>query len=301
MKVNWSSLSTPDCYAHDIIGEKLTPYANKDENGNIVGYDEWENIYRTRSTVNDETLQRKHIMFLGDSFVYGHGITRGNTVSDYFDKIVSDEYSCFNLGVPGTGIDTVLLRLQQWCNMFDEQVHTVYIGISELCRLRHWENSREGWEWDEEVYTSDTISDVDYSPNFNNDMIDSNPYLHHRAQTITRGYNNVISKVNSVAKLDAIVMAVINLSKAYNFNVYFFSTNSKLLPDEDITVLKEQTENYNVKWCSGKHLNPALLSWTEQTTPEEWDSNYIKNDWHWNAKGCNMVATTLHDETHYWY
>lgn len=308
MKIHWSSLSTPDCYENDLTDENLTPYQIKDEHGNEIGCDKWENIYGTRSTVNAETLKKKHILFLGDSFVYGHGVARGNTVTDYVEKLVSDEYSCFNLGVPGTGVDTALLRLQQWCNMFGEQVHTIYFGISELSRTRHYESIRENWVWEDEVYRKSELNSfcntmsLNYSPAFGPGNSFSHPYLIQREKTIIQGYNSTLSKVNSVAKLDATVMAVINLSKAYNFNVYFFSTNSSNLPDEDEKVLKEQTENYNIKWCTGTHLDPVMITFEKhKTTSKEWETYYIKNDGHWNVKGNNMIASVLYEETKHWY
>jgi len=307
MKIRWSSLSTPDCHENDLIGSKLTPYHVKDKHGNEIGRDKWENVYGTRSTVNDETLKKKHILFLGDSFVYGHGVARGNTVSDYVDNLVSDEYSCFNLGVPGTGVDTALLRLQQWCNMFSDQVHTVYFGISELSRTRHWESLKDYYSWEDEVYSRGGLFPyehvgLDYSPGFKHGDTFSDPHLNQRAKMITKGYGNTLSKVNSVAKLDATVMAVINLSKVYNFNVYFFNTNNSNIPDEDEKVLKGQTENYNIKWCTGKHFDPVMITFeAEEDTTDKQYSYYIKNDGHWNAKGNNMVASVLYEETKHWY
>ena len=155
MKKRWSSLSQPDWGDIDMTDKQLTPYQNKDENGNEIGADKWENTYHTRSTVNDETLKKKHILFLGDSFVYGHGVKRGNTISDYFNEMVSEDYSCFNLAEPGSGFDTALLRLQQWCNGFGDQVHTIYFGIPEITRLRHWEAVDENWQWEDDIMKED--------------------------------------------------------------------------------------------------------------------------------------------------
>jgi hypothetical protein len=324
MKKRWSSLSTPDCYQievgtlnHTPPGSNLTPYQIKDEDGKEIGCDKWENEYHTRSKVNDETLKKKHILFLGDSFVYGHGVARGNTVSDFFDIYISDDYSCFNLGVPGTGFDTGLLRLQQWCNAHGDQVHAIYFGLSELSRHRHWEWLEEDWKWSDSVYTEDKYFydsvRVDFSPEFREAKGRDFDPTNKRVISIRKNYSKLLSKVNSVAKLDATVMAVINLSKVYNFNVYFFNTNSSNLPDEDETVLKEQTENYNIKWSEGSHLDPTMRVWdrhnsiivnndTENKRQDSlWNSYFIKNDGHWSSKGCKMVANEIFDETKQWY
>lgn len=315
MKKRWSSLSQPDCYQIDMTDRQLTPYQNKDENGNEIGADKWENNYHTRSTVNDETLKKKHILFLGDSFVYGHGVRRGATISDYFNEIVSEDYSCFNLGEPGSGFDTALLRLQQWCNGFGDQVHTIYFGIAEVTRLRHWESVDENWQWEDDIMKEDEVFwdhfGVQYSPSFHQ----ATGKTGKRVNVIRDNYTKLLSKVNSVAKLHTTISAVINLSKVHNFKVYFFSTSAEI-PTEQIIKdsLKEQTESQTVKWCNAIGSNPVMIAWEQHNqnidrlaNPEQkrkdksWDSNYIPNDGHWNSKGCNLVASVLYEETYDWY
>ena len=315
MKKRWSSLSQPDWGDIDMTDTQLTPYQNKDENGNEIGADKWENTYHTRSTVNDETLKKKHILFLGDSFVYGHGVKRGNTISDYFNEMVSEDYSCFNLAEPGSGFDTALLRLQQWCNGFGDQVHTIYFGISEITRLRHWEAVDENWQWEDDIMKEDKVYwdhlGVQYSPSFHH----ATGKTGKRVNVIRDNYTKLLSKVNSVAKLHTTISAVINLSKVHNFKVYFFSTSAEI-PTEQIIKehTKEQTASQTVKWCNAIGSNPVMIAWEQHNqntdrlaNPEQkrkdksWDSNYIPNDGHWNSKGCNLVARMLYEETYDWY
>jgi hypothetical protein len=315
MKKRWSSLSQPDWGDIDMTDKQLTPYQNKDENGNEIGADKWENTYHTRSTVNDETLKKKHILFLGDSFVYGHGVKRGNTISDYFNEMVSEDYSCFNLAEPGSGFDTALLRLQQWCNGFGDQVHTIYFGIPEITRLRHWEAVDENWQWEDDIMKEDKVYwdhlGVQYSPSFHH----ATGKTGKRVNVIRDNYTKLLSKVNSVAKLHTTISAVINLSKVHNFKVYFFSTSAEI-PTEQIIKehTKEQTASQTVKWCNAIGSNPVMIAWEQHNqntdrlaNPEQkrkdksWDSNYIPNDGHWNSKGCNLVARMLYEETYDWY
>ena len=315
MKKRWSSLSQPDWGDIDMTDTQLTPYQNKDEDGNEIGADKWENTYHTRSTVNDETLKKKHILFLGDSFVYGHGVKRGNTISDYFNEMVSEDYSCFNLAEPGSGFDTALLRLQQWCNGFGDQVHTIYFGIPEITRLRHWEAVDENWQWEDDIMKEDKVYwdhlGVQYSPSFHH----ATGKTGKRVNVIRDNYTKLLSKVNSVAKLHTTISAVINLSKVHNFKVYFFSTSAEI-PTEQIIKehTKEQTASQTVKWCNAIGSNPVMIAWEQHNqntdrlaNPEQkrkdksWDSNYIPNDGHWNSKGCNLVARMLYEETYDWY
>ena len=311
MKKHWSSFSPPDIY-EDNNGAK-TCLDIKDKDGNITGCDSWENDYGTRSIVNDETLKKKHIIHVGDSFVYGHGVPRGSTISDYIDKFVSDKYSCFNLAEAGSGHDSALLRLYQWCNKFGKQVHTVYFGISQLSRLSHWEPEAEDWTWDDHVY-DEAHQDWKFSYSVNKlderEIKNDNRRNHRkRKKTIHEGYTNLLSNVQCMAKLDNTLMAVINLSKVYNFNVYFFET-CFTFNHEDIKVLKKQTENYNIKWCNQECAQPInkikfllynKIKNDDELLFRELETYYIKNDGHWNTKGNKEVATVLYDETKHWY
>ena len=65
MRKHWSSLPFADIYGYQ-LNEK-THFDIKDKDGNITGCDNWENIYGTRSVVNDETLKKEHIVYVGDS------------------------------------------------------------------------------------------------------------------------------------------------------------------------------------------------------------------------------------------
>ena len=148
---------------------------------------------------------------------------------------------------------------------------------------------------------------IDYSPSFHN----ATGKTGKRVNTIRGKYNQVLSKVNSVAKLHTTISAVINLSKVHNFKVYFFSTAAEI-PTEQI--IKEHTASQTVKWCNAIGSNPVMIAWEQHNqntdrlaNPEQkrkdksWDSNYIPNDGHWNSKGCNLVARMLYEETYDWY
>ena len=311
MRKHWSSLSFADIYEYQ-LNEK-THFNIKDKDGNITGCDSWENIYGTRSVVNDETLKKEHIVYVGDSFVYGHGVSRSNTISSCFDNLVSDKYSCFNLSEPGTGHDSSLVRLNQWCNSFGNQIHTVYFGISNLTRVSHWEADTDfDWSWNDSVYEdyrSDgmdvkvwkflySISNEHRSPAkiHNKDL--GIPYKQQkRSEIIYKSYTNLVSNVQSMARLDSTISAVINLSKVYNFNVYFFDTCFSII-QEDLEVLKKLTENNNIKWCAQTNSNPLR---TNEIPKKELDLLTIKNDGHWNADGNKEVARVIYNETKHWY
>jgi hypothetical protein len=101
-----------------------------------------------------------------------------------------------------------------------------------------------------------------------------------------------------MVRFDAMIQAVINLSKAYNFSVYFFDTCCEF-NDKDLEIMQEQTEDYNVKWCNSYDAKP--MSTLGTLSNEEWDKYYIKNDGHWTPQGNKKVASILYNETEEWY
>ena len=93
MNRKFSSLSNANCY-EDLRGEC------KWKNENTNTYDVIENDYYSRSIINDEILKKKHILFLGDSFVFGHGITHAESMGVQFEEFLdNDEYCIINLGI----------------------------------------------------------------------------------------------------------------------------------------------------------------------------------------------------------
>lgn len=135
MNKKFSSLSNANCY-EDLRGKECVWE-------NIIGptagtYDVIENDYYSRSIINDKILKKKHILFLGDSFVFGHGVTHVDSMGIHFEELLNnDEYCIINLGVPGASYERSFLRLQQWCNQFGDNIHSVYFGLTNPFRTMY--------------------------------------------------------------------------------------------------------------------------------------------------------------------
>jgi hypothetical protein len=54
------------------------------------------------------------IMILGDSFIWGTGSTAKETVPNFLQIILKDEYEVFNLGIPGWGVDQMYLAYKKY-------------------------------------------------------------------------------------------------------------------------------------------------------------------------------------------
>lgn len=67
------------------------------------------------TTYEEKIENKKHIIIVGDSIVWGYGVNRNETVSYYLNKLYPD-YQVLNLGVSGYGLDQEYLYLKKKIN-----------------------------------------------------------------------------------------------------------------------------------------------------------------------------------------
>lgn len=294
----WDAFAPADTYAY-LNGSKV-PYLCKDDLGNLSGIQEfWENDYYSRSTINEYTLSNKHILFLGDSFVFGHGVKKAHSLSEQFTAYClpkSSGHSVFNIASPGTGNEFSLLRLQQWCNSFGKNVDIVYFGISSLSRILHWEcNTHDSWDWDSDMFNMSNLESkrINVLPNMVN--VD---YKNKRTVKVFESYETLISKLQMMHKLTSIIHSIVTLSKLYNFKVYFFWPSINVITADEANKLIERTESDQIKW---EKLRSGPLSKFERMYAVYADELFIPSDGHWNIHGNKCTAEYLFNDTSGWY
>jgi hypothetical protein len=292
MKNRFSSVSNANCY------KNLRGVECKWKN--IIGpnagtYDVIENDYYSRSTINDEILKKKHILFLGDSFVFGHGLTHTDTMGVHFEELLNnDEYCVINLGVPGSSYEHAYLRLQQWCNQFGDNIHSVYFGLTHPFRKMHIIDYALDVDITfENLYDSTTNIDiVDF-------LIDQKPYDYGDVLLAHRDFYKYTTSrpaIDILAQWDRQVAMLKTQSKAYRFNTCTFQTASLGVSPSEHRTIKQHADvlegfpkfTYGLREMSDKGLN---------------DSHLIdpKNNRHWNGLGNKQVAFNLLRETKHWY
>ncbi len=92
-----------------------------------VGKKQTTNSHGFRSPeVNSE---KKHILMLGDSVVWGYGVGDNENVSHFLGKL-NDNFQVLNLGVPGYGIGQYYLRLRKHISALNPRliIVTIYSG-----------------------------------------------------------------------------------------------------------------------------------------------------------------------------
>ena len=292
MNKRFSSLSNANCY-EDLRGKEC-------DWKNIIGptadtYDVIENDYYSRSIINDEILKKKHILFLGDSFVFGHGITHVDSMGVHFEELLNnDEYCVINLGVPGSSYEHAFLRLQQWCNQFGDNIHSVYFGITHPSRKMHIIDYAMNVNITfENLYDSTTNIDIiDF-------LIDQKPYDHGDVLLAHRTfykYTACRSAIDILAQWDRQVVMLKTQGKAYQFNTCTFQTSA----DADISSSEHETIKQQADVLEGF---PKFMYIHTGQDDKLNDSHLIDpiNNRHWNSLGNKQVASNLLRETKQWY
>lgn len=328
MNKKFSSLSNANCY-EDLRGKECIWK-------NVIGpsagtYDVIENDYYSRSIINDKILKKKHILFLGDSFVFGHGLAHADSMGVRFEELLNnDEYCVINLGIPGSSYERAFLRLQQWCNQFGDNIHSVYFGLTHPFRKmyvldyamedfqergRHecWHKAliEEGINFDN-LYAKRNkikIDNIDWAVvgriEIEDLLIDQTPYamktpydngdivLAHRA---FYKYTANRSTIDILTQWDRQVAMLKTQGKAYQFNTCTFSTATT-----DITPLEHETIKQQVDVL--EDFPKFIYCLPEESENKVVDRHLIhpKKNRHWNSLGTKQVASNLLKETKHWY
>ena len=291
MKNRFSSVSNANCY-ENLRGVKCGWK-------NIIGpnadtYDVIENDYYSRSTINDEILKKKHILFLGDSFVFGHGITHANSMGVRFEELLNnDEYCVINLGVPGSSYEHAYLRLQQWCNQFGDNIHSVYFGITHPFRKMYIiDYAMNGDITFENLYDStNNIDIVDF-------LIDQKPYDYGDVLLAHRDfykYTTSRPSIDILAQWDRQVAMLKTQGKAYQFNTCTFQTGATDISPSEHETIKQQTDVIE---------DFPKFIYTYEGHDDKLDDSHLIDpitNRHWNGLGNKQVAFNLHKMTKYWY
>jgi hypothetical protein len=253
--------------------------------------------YGIRSTVDEERLEKKHILFLGDSFVYGCNIPYKATMSSQLEEKLnkSNEYSVFNLGLPGGSLESALLRLQQWCNSYGSQIHSVYFGMTSRYRMQYWIDVK-----------GDDATDIYHSARSFNES-HSLGYIPGRLpppwatvgdeRFISKNLNNLmtVSNLHTGVKFDHIMQNFKNLSQLHDFNVLSFYVSDEQISDTDKEYVKEHLE-------SNTDNSEFKIYMDDIAFPNDNAYHISPDDRHWNEAGNKFVTDNiLYPRTRHWY
>jgi len=291
--IYFSEFASADCFETFELGNQIT--------GQTI------NKYFTRTKISEEQLaQKKHILFIGDSFTYGHGVEDHETLPAHFESMLDDdEYYVINLAATATSIDWSVTRLQQWCNTFSENIHAVYFGVTAISRRTHWQKvSRDNHGRYKQVddlssslgdYIDINVYDKldDASTYYKFDFLSGTSEKSELVKPKHKAYIILSSKVNDVNYCERNLVSVKQKANIYNFNVYVYFILKDLTISEQ-EIMKENLESNN------SNIDIKVQTGFAWFVPEPTE-NYRLSDGHWNSNGCNYMATKLLDNTIEWY
>lgn len=297
IKLPFSAFSEADSY-HFMRGEPIQ-YPDFD-NGEV-----YDNDYMSRSTIPDNIREKKHILFLGDSFIFGDKIRKRQIISAWFERILkNDEYCVINLATNGSSLEHATLRLQQWCNSFPDNIHSVYLGITSLTRSTYWFYTPNGYPLNNRVVVDDSDIDLYSVPGGLNvmrfDYLLSHPPKYPNQLTgIHKAKSKLISKVLITKRLEDNLLYIKNISNVHNFSVYSFytidSNYQSFASVDEQEIIKSHIENNNFIY-NYEHIISDAPKYEDMT-----DTYYHLPCMHWNSTGCKYLADKILNATKHWY
>tara|TARA_B110000438_G_scaffold66024_1_gene66538 strand:- start:308 stop:1090 length:783 start_codon:yes stop_codon:yes gene_type:complete len=232
-----------------------------------------------RNVINDEELEKKHILFLGDSFVYGDHLKNHETIPHHFKNLLTNnDYSIWNFGVSGSSIDSSLLNLQQWCNSYSDNIHSVYFGITSKSRNLFWSGENNSYN-----HITGNVPDIENTV-ANEILIAKN--MNKLASALE--FQTTVLVYNTMQQLK-------NLSLIHNFNLMSFQTSDEKINDDAWSDIKESLEDERFI------IRGEGNFWTSDIKigriPE-----YFLECGHWSSLGCKYMAENiLYERTKKWY
>ena len=229
-----------------------------------------------RSILNEEELEKKHIVFVGDSFVYGDHILNSDTMSSQFATLLdkSDEYGMFNLGISGGSLDSSMLVLQQWCNSYSDKIHSVYFGITSKARVQYWIDDEHTYNY---IPGKENVPEPEHT-------VGDEIYL-------AKGLNKLVAvqEFQTIVKVNHTMHHLKTLSQLHNFNVMSFYTTDERVSDEEMNEIKK--------------LEDKKFIIHDKDFEEDKQEHYVSStDNHWSKEGNKyLVDNILYPKTINWY
>jgi hypothetical protein len=182
--------------------------------------------YDTRTDLSDVDYikSKKHILFFGDSFTYGHGLSSEHSITKVMQHKINDDYILINLGKPGAGSDKVVEILCQWMNCeYASNAHTVVVNFPDLSRATETrtENFKDWGDKKSQLYNEMANASTDiflmpkfYTPGWAGVVTEKDSEKIHAAY-----YKYFCTPVTDLKRLEKNLLLITSLCKLNNINL----------------------------------------------------------------------------------
>jgi len=210
IRVDWMRVDTTVGWVCSASG--YLQFANKFYNANKVSYAINKEGYRNNLSFTDQiTSNKKKIMLLGESFLFGVYVDYNSTLVGCLEKLDSN-YQYYNFGIPGYGIDQMFMTFRKYFELINpDAIVLIYID-DDIPRILESYRSIEGLNKPSyKIFAEDFEYRVDLENNFFLKILDNSyvlnkfyqKYLDYFAVSFTK---KIFSQIRKELKKNMIVI-----------------------------------------------------------------------------------------------
>ncbi len=223
----------------------------------------------------------KNIMILGDSFVFGVYLEDSLTIPQNLEELLSNEYTVYNFGIPGWGIDQMYLCFLKFKEKINPKITLLFFIDDDIYRVLEAYRFTEGMNKPSFEVINDTLAIRENVRKSYIDMFFEKSFLLNPFYK----WNNKKKAIEITKK----IFSQLNKKIGKNFYIIHIPVIEQVLFPEKYPPLissdfyKENQINYI---DVGKYIIPKKNK----------DKYYLKYDGHLTAKGCLLVSNIVYQK-----
>lgn len=264
--------------------------------------EKWNHHVPTRSSLLDID-NKKHIVLIGDSFTFGHGVIRDQALDAYLNKLTTSEYAVINLGIPGGSNNLMVTALCKWMNTkWASNLHTVIAGFTFHDRAEYQIERRNLPEAQiygiEHEIKDSSAKPVQYYFSQDNPPTGANS-LTEKIQirkANTAHFEFFSDRINGLKEWEKSFSHIHSIAKANNANMLWWEhgIEGNLSPD-DSAFLKGRLNDIH-HGGGNKNILKYMDKFTSQEIVQKDPQPYHTSCNHWNSLGNELFAKMMINE-----
>lgn len=134
-KVNWPKKDSTLAWV--CKPDSLLKFSNRQYNKLDIKYIINKEGFRNRTNFSEipRIKENKRILLLGDSFIMSVYLNEDQTITNKLSKSLGKNFSVYNLGIPGYGIDQSILAYEKYQKMIDPDIVILFYIDDDISRV----------------------------------------------------------------------------------------------------------------------------------------------------------------------
>lgn len=239
--------------------------------------------FRSAFDFRDSVTNKKKVMLIGDSFLFGMYLEEGKTITNKLDVLSDSTHIFYNVSVPGWGIDQMFIAYLKYVEIIKPDIVILLYIDDDMMRNLHAQRSigrKKRFRIEKESLVED-----DRPPNALERFCWTNQISNRLYTRYLQWYSVQLTKV--------MFTKIIESEQAYNRESYFIHAPLENHVLEEDTQILFDLEDYVVSE-DGNFLQ--LYDSLVQLSDEQIRSHYIPDDGHFSEKGTDLVSKLIYSE-----